>query len=85
MLYKVTHCVQCFLTNKTHQLCWVDQEIGTAILCKKGSQVAGLINVVDNSISKIVSLHIAVLVIATIGCTYLSCGDDIQAGETKLR
>ena len=43
--------------------------LGTAILCKKGSQVAGLINVVDNSISKIVSLHIAVLVIATIGCT----------------
>ena len=38
-------------------------EVGTALLYQKGSQVAGLINMVDKSISKIVSLHIAVLLV----------------------
>ena len=73
MLNKVAHCVQCILANtRPHQLCWDDQEMGTALLYRKGSQLAGLVNMVDKSISKTVSLHIAVLpismIIATIGC-----------------
>ena len=64
MLYKVTHCIQCILGNtKPYQLCWDDHEMAIALLCKKGSQVAGLINMVDKSISKIVS-HIAVLLVS---------------------
>ena len=35
----------------------------TALLYRKGSQVAGLINMLDKSISKIVSLHIDVLLV----------------------
>ena len=34
MLCKVTHCTGCILANtRPHQLCWSDQEMGTAIPC----------------------------------------------------
>ena len=42
MLCKVTHCARCALANirpHNHNLCWVDQEMGTAI---SHNQVAGL-------------------------------------------
>ena len=44
--------------------------MGVALLYKKGSQLAGLINIVDKSISKTVSLHIAVLVSKMIALVY---------------
>ena len=44
MLRKVTHCaVRVSATTRPHQLCWGDQEMGTAISCTECSQVAGLI------------------------------------------
>ena len=44
MLCKVTHCTGHISANtRPPQLCWGDQEMGTAILCIECSQVAGLI------------------------------------------
>ena len=41
MVYKVTHCTgHVFANTRPHQLCWGDQEMGTAISCTKYSQVA---------------------------------------------
>ena len=43
MLRKVTHCAGHVSANtRPHQLRWGDREMGTAILCTKCSQVAGL-------------------------------------------
>ena len=39
MFYKVTHYAGCVSANtRPHQLCWGDQEVGTAISCTKCSQ-----------------------------------------------
>ena len=44
MLRKVTHCTGRVSANtRPHQLCWGDREMGTGISCTKYSQVAGLI------------------------------------------
>ena len=55
--------IMCERVTMPHQLCWDGQEVGTALLYRNGSHVAGLTNMVDKSISKLVSLHIAVLLV----------------------
>ena len=52
--------------TQSHQLHWGDREVGTAISCKKGCQMAGLIHMVASSISNIVSVCAAVLPICEI-------------------
>ena len=64
MLHKVTHCAGRVSANtRPHQLHWGDQEMGTATLCTKCSQVAGLIQklVETPRYSKAPSLCAAVL------------------------
>ena len=62
MLCKVTHCAgRVSAITRPHQLLWSDREMGTAILCAKCSQVAGLIKKVGRSSSKASSLRAAVL------------------------
>ena len=64
MLYKVTHCAGCDLANtRHHQMCCSDQEMGTAVLCRKQMQsvgcsyIAQLTHKVDRSIPKAVRLQ----------------------------
>ena len=64
MLRKVTHCAGRVSANtKPHQLRWGDREKGTAISCTKYSQVAGLIQKLEEipRSSKVPSFHPAVL------------------------
>ena len=45
MLCKVTHYAGLVSVNtRPHQLCWGDQEMGTAVSCIECSQLAGLIS-----------------------------------------
>ena len=64
MLRKVTHCAGRVSANtRPHQLRWGDRETGTAISCTKNSQVAGLIQKLEEipRSSKVPSLRPAVL------------------------
>ena len=64
MLRKVTHCAGRISANtRPHQLRWGDWEMGTAISCTKYSQVAGLIQKLEEipRSSKVPSLRPAVL------------------------
>ena len=62
MSCKVTHCTRHVSANtRPHQLHWGDQEMGTAVLCMKCSQVAGLIQKVSRCFSKAPSICAAVL------------------------
>ena len=67
MLRKVTHCAGRVSANtRPHQLRWGDREMGTAISCTKYSQVAGLIQKLEEipRSSKVPSLRPAVLRVA---------------------
>jgi len=50
MLYNITHCSGYICQYQAHQLHW---EMETVILCKKCSQVAGLIHKVGKSSSTV--------------------------------
>ena len=62
MLCTVTHCAGRVLANtRPHHLYWGHLKKGTAITYTKYSEVAGLIQIVGISSSKVPSLHAAVL------------------------
>ena len=61
MLDKFMHCTGNVLANtRPHHLHWGDQEMETAISCKKDKQVAGTIDMVGKSICLVVFVCAAV-------------------------
>ena len=55
MLDKFMNCAGQILANtRLHHLHWDDHEMKTGIPCKKDNQVAGIIDIVGKSISKLV-------------------------------
>ena len=60
MLCKVTYCAGCVSANtKPHQLCWGDQEMGTATSCAEYSQATGLIQKIGRRHEYVTLLHSA--------------------------